>query len=54
MEYNSFLEKHEHALAKAKQEVDFLGAILAKQKSDMSANGVSLKSRFAEVSRISK
>ena len=49
VEYTSFLEEHEHALARAKQEVAFLEASLANQKANMSANRESFKSSFAEV-----
>ena len=48
-----FLEEHEHDIAKSKQEVAFLEASLAKQKSNMSANGEIFKSSFTEVACIS-
>ena len=54
VEYTSFLEVHEHALTRAKQEVAFLEASLAKQKANMSENRESFKSRFSEVSHIRK
>ena len=48
VEYTSFLEEHEHALARAKQEVAFLEAILAKHKGGMSANMESFKSNLGK------
>ena len=54
MEYTSFLEEYEYALAREKLEVASWEATLANQKANMSANKKSFKSSFAEVSHISK
>ena len=54
VEYTLWLEEYEHAIARAKQEVDFLEASLAKQKANIIEDMESFKSSFLEVSHIRK